>query len=137
VLTGITSFGIGCARKNFPGVYTRIASYKDWIRIKIEEVENKIEKDILAAREAELLAAQQAELKKLAAQQAELEKLAAEQAVLDKFVAEEAEELERIENEKIELEKKNAATPPPTMDPGFGVVGFDADFIEDGNQEQT
>ena len=31
VLTGITSFGIGCARKNFPGVYTRISAFKSWI----------------------------------------------------------------------------------------------------------
>ena len=30
-LTGIISWGIGCAKKNQPGVMTRIAYYRDWI----------------------------------------------------------------------------------------------------------
>lgn len=29
-IVGITSFGIGC-NTSFPGIYTRVASYSDWI----------------------------------------------------------------------------------------------------------
>ena len=32
ILVGVTSYGIGCARPEYSGVNTRVASYEDWIK---------------------------------------------------------------------------------------------------------
>jgi len=39
VLAGVTSFGIGCGREGFPGVYTDVSFYEDWILTTMAENE--------------------------------------------------------------------------------------------------
>lgn len=40
VLTGIVSFGVGCANPQYPTVYTNVAYHKEWIDVSMERIDN-------------------------------------------------------------------------------------------------
>ena len=39
-VVGITSWGFGCASPVYPGVYTNVAKYFDWIKNEIQQNSN-------------------------------------------------------------------------------------------------
>lgn len=34
-LVGIASFGVGCGRPRYPGIYVRLSQYRKWIKAKV------------------------------------------------------------------------------------------------------
>ena len=37
VITGVTSFGIGCGHPDFPGVYAEVVDFRKWIKANMEK----------------------------------------------------------------------------------------------------
>ena len=41
IVSGIVSYGYECARKNYPGVYTRVSAYVSWVQNAISNSSRK------------------------------------------------------------------------------------------------